>query len=482
MRALWQPATLSLALLAAFPLTAAAQSIDELRKELRALKEQVNALEQKLKAVDAKASEKTAEKSAEKTSDKTSEKAPEKQWGMTPEQTQEFNRIAIKTEALEDNQDAMGFRGLKISGQMDPAFIYNKNQDRAGFQFLNRVSDDGFNYDNSYFGMALIDFQKEMEGGSKWRLTLAPNRGVGAVFDGDSVIHEATVSLPLSNLQTRLIAGQIPDWSGYEYLQPTLNKLITHNLLFDFTLPTAYTGAGLELTRGKWISKVVLANTNASKRQAGEKTPVIAYRVDYAKGEFQGFGFAGVNGKAANLRASVGDALNPVSAAPYDTHDTRLDLFEADAYFIRGDWTLQGQLSYGHQKQAAVSADPLTGELRNAQWWGLSTLAGYKFTPRFEGIARFDYLANKKNGGGLLGYVEADPRNGIGPGGLQDDPETGANRYALSVGLGYLYSLSTTFKAEYRLDRANQAVFEDVKDGSFKKSNHLLGASMVVSF
>ena len=84
-----------------------------------------------------------------------------------------------------------------------------------------------------------------MEGGTRWRLTLAPNRGVGSVFDSDSrsPVHEASVSVPLTDLQTRLIAGQIPDWSGYEYLQPTLNKLITHNLLFDTMAPTNYTGA-----------------------------------------------------------------------------------------------------------------------------------------------------------------------------------------------------------------------------------------------
>ena len=50
-------------------------------------------------------------------------------------------------------------------------------------------------------------------------------------------------SVPLTDLQTRFIAGHLPDWSGYEYQQPTLNPFITHNLLFDFTLPTAYTGA-----------------------------------------------------------------------------------------------------------------------------------------------------------------------------------------------------------------------------------------------
>jgi len=461
----WHPATaLSLALLAAFPLAAGAQSLDELRKEQKALKDKVDALEKKLKEAESKPAE----------------------GGMTPQQQQDFNRIAIKTEALEDNQEAMGFRGLKISGQMDPSFIYNKAQDRAGFQFLNTEDDDSYNYDNSYFGMAMIDFQKEMEGGTKWRFTLAPNRGVGSVFDGSSVVHEASVSVPLSDLQTRIIAGQIPDWSGYEYLQPTLNKLITHNLLFDFTLPSAYTGAGIELTRGKWLTKAVIANMNASKRQAGEKTPVLAYRVDYAKGEFQGFGFAGVHGKAANFTENVVDGAGEV----VPQRDSTVHLFEVDAYFIRGDWTVQGQLSYGQQKNAAITADPDTGDLRDARWYGLSALAAHKFTPRFEGIARLDYLHNKKNGGGLLGYTASDDRNGIGPDatiGCDVDPtidgcSEGANRFALSLGVGYLYNLNTVFKAEYRLDRASEAVFNDVKNGSYKKTNHLLGAAMVVSF
>jgi hypothetical protein len=454
--------TLAVALAAAFPLAvptvARAQSTADLLKELEALKARVGELEKKLQESQAKP-------------------APG-QWGMTPEQAAEFNRIAVKTEALEDNVEASGFKGLKINGYMDPTFIYNKQQDRAGFQFLNRVDDDGYNYDNSYFGAAVIDFQKETESGTRWRLTLAPNRGVGAVVDGASPVHEASVSIPLTDLQTRLIAGQIPDWSGYEYLQPTLNPLITHNLLFDFTLPTAYTGAGVEITRGKWITKAVLANMNATRRVQGEKTPVIAYRVDYSRGEFQGFGFAGVHGKAANFTENVVDSVTgEVIAQP----DSRVDLFEVDGYFIRGDLTVQGQISFGQQKKASITPDPVTGELRDARWWGVSGLVGYNFQPRLKGIVRLDYLENKKNGGGLLGYTAADDRNGIGPD-PAGDPEKGANRMALSLGVSYLYNMSTTFKAEYRLDRANIPVFLDVKDGTYAKDNHLLGASVLVAF
>lgn len=473
---LWQPTALAqaaaLALGAAFSSGAFAQSAAELLQEIQALKARVAELEAKQKAPAAAVQPAAAPVPA--------------QAGMTPEQTAEFNRIAVKTEALEDARDASGLKQLKISGYMDPTFIYNKRQDRAGFQFLNAVGDDGYNYDNSYFGAAVVDFQKEMDGGTRWRLTLAPNRGVGSVFDGASPVHEASVSVPLSDLQTRFIAGQIPDWSGYEYLQPTLNKLITHNLLFDFTLPTAYIGAGTEITRGKWIVKSMFANMNTSKKTPGDKTPVFAYRVDYARGEFQGFGFAGVHGKATNFRAfddtqADGAGLNPISGEAYSTKDTRVDLFEADAYFIRGDWTVQGQLSFGRQRAAAITADPVSGELRDASWWGLSTLAAYKWTPRFETTARFDYLSNQKNGGGLLGYNFADGRNGIGPD-PSGDQELGPKRMALTVGASWLFGLNTTFKAEYRLDRANLPLFIDAKSGNYGKTNHLFGTSVLVSF
>jgi hypothetical protein len=448
----FQPTALALALAVAFP--AAAQSTAELLKELQDLKAKVTDLESRLKAQETKAP----------------------QWGMTPEQARELSRVAVKTEALEDSRDAGGLKLLNISVYADPTYIWNKRQNRAGFQFLNNVADDGYNYDNSYFGAVSLDFQKETDSGTKWRLTLVPNRGTDSVIGNGGLVHEATVSVPLTDLQTRFIAGHIPDWSGYEYLQPTLNKLITHNLLFDFTLPTSYTGAGLEITRGKWIVKGVLANMNASKNPSDETAPVLAYRVDYSRGEFQGFGFAGVHGKAANFTENVLDGNGDVVPQPH----SRVDLFEFDAYFIRGDWTVQGQLSYGQQKNASITP-AADGSLRSSRWFGASALAAYKFTPRFEGIARLDYVDNKKNGGGLLGYTSADDRNGIGPD-PNGDPDAGAKRYALSVGVSYLFDLNTTFKAEYRLDRANLPVFVDVKNGTYHKNNQLFGASVLVAF
>ena len=74
---------LGLALAEAFP--AAAQSNEELLKEMRALRERVNELEKKLQAAPAAATPPAAG-----------------QWGMTPEQARELNRIAVKTEGLQD--------------------------------------------------------------------------------------------------------------------------------------------------------------------------------------------------------------------------------------------------------------------------------------------------------------------------------------------------------------------------------------------
>ncbi|WP_374563081.1 DUF3138 family protein [Ideonella sp.] len=449
---------LSAALAAAFAAPGAqAQSNEALLKELKALRARVEELEQKVA---------------------TPPKPAEPRWGMTPEQVQEFNRLSVKTEALEDQLESQGYKGLKITGFMEPVFIYNQRRDRAGFQFLNQQA-DGYNYDTSFMGSVSLDLLKETEGGTLWHLTLTPNRGAGAAIDGLSIVQEASVSVPLGSLQTRLIAGQMPDWSGYEYQQPTLNPFTTHNLLFDFTLPVSYTGVGLDLKDGQWWVRTAIANVNAAIRQDHEKSPVWVLRVDYAKGEFGGWGFASLVGKSPNFNTGG---------------NTMAVMAEADGYFIRGDWTLQGQISAGRQQDGAITP-AADGRWRDAQWVGLSGLAGYLFTPRLQGLVRADYINNDKNGGGLFtynGYTSVDKttgapiygnddRNGLGPD-LSGNVDKGANRYAVSLGMKYAFDQATTLKFEYRLDGADRAVFLEVKDGRHKKTNALLGASMVVAF
>ena len=465
-----RPTVLALALAAAFP--AFAQSNADLMRELQALRDRVGELEKKLQEAQAKP-------------------PAAGQWGMTPEQAAEFNRIAIKTEAMQDNFEDQGYKGLTISGYMEPSYIWNQRQNRAGFQFLNQAG-DGYFYDTSYMGAAAITFNKEMDNGTIWKLTLMPNRGAGAVNDTMSIVHEASVSVPLTDLQTRLIAGQVPDWSGYEYLEPTLNPFITHNLLFDFTLPVSYTGAGVDLTRGKWWLRAMLANVNEAVRVQDETSTAFVFRADYERGEFSGWGFAGLLGKTVNYNLCKDDACET-----FDSSNAAL--IEVDGWYTRGDLTLGGQIGYGWQDKGAIVPDA-DGNFRDAQWWGVSGLAGWNFTPRLQGLVRADYIYNPKNGGGLFTYtgywpeygvdgLSGDYRNGIGPAGDLDcaDPTTdgcsrGANRYALSFGLKYVFNEYTTLKAEYRFDGADRAVFYDVSSGTYKKTNNLLGAAVLVAF
>lgn len=456
MSSMLRPTLLALAVLAAFP--AAAQSNQELLDELRALKARVADLEKKLQAAPPAAAPE-----------------PQAQWGMTPDQAAELARVTAKAEATQDGMEAQGLLGLKISGYIEPAYIYNQRQNRAGFQFLNQQS-DGYSYDTSYIGAAVIDFTKETEGGTIWKLTLSPNRGVGAAIDGASIVQEASVTIPLEG-GMQLIAGQVPDWSGYEYQQPTLNPFTTHNLLYDFTLPVAYTGVGLIMPAGNWTWKGMLANVNSTIHAANQRAPALVFRGDYELSEFAGFGVAGLVGNTAN----------------YNTGSATLStLLEVDGYYTRGDLTLQGQLSYGQQEDGAITPDA-DGNWRKSQWFGISGTAGYMFNPRLQGLVRADYIVNDKNGGGLFGYngysvfedgawvYGNDDRNGLGPN-LDGDLNRGANRYAITLGMKYLLRTDTTLKFEYRLDGADRPVFLDAKSGEYSRTNNMLAASVVVAF
>ena len=404
------------------------------------------------------------------------------------DQQSQIDRLAVKVDAMDDAQESSGFKDLKISGMVDPTFIYNQAQDSSGFNFLNnfdgRDSNNAYAYDNSYFGQAMLEVDKGFEGGTQMKLVIAPHKSAQSAYNLGSIIHEASISVPTTDQNTLFIGGVMPDWSGYEYYFGSQNPLITHNLLFDFGAASYYTGAGMELIRGDWDVKAMLANLNMNSQQTRSSDTVLTYRGDYWVSEYTGVGFSGINGKA------YGD---------------RLDMFEVDGYYTRGDWNWQWQVGAGRWKNEAYDGD--------AKWAGASTLLSFNFTPRLTGIARLDYLKNDKNGGGTIGtyygdcldasgiavscddssstgITAGDYRNGFGPtaaDAIAYDAGTittlkGANRSALSLGLDYLFTENVKFKAEYRFDHADRPVFYFVKDGNYKKNNQLFGVSTVVSF
>ncbi len=449
--------TVALALLGAVPTRAADPTPAEVSKELKALQERVRQLEQQQKELQ-------------------QQKQEAAQPGMTPEQQADLNRIVVKAEALEDQRDASGLKGIKISGYMDPTYVYNFAKERGTFQFIVPAANEGYAYDNSYFGTVSLDIQKETEGGIKFHLNLIPKRATGDFNEG-SIVNEASVWIPLGNLQRKLFLGQVPDWSGYEYQSPVQNLLVTHNLLFDFTLPYFYTGAGLELVRPRLDLKVMVANYNTSIRKIGEHVPALVFRGDYTpKGnDYWGFGFAGGLGKKANLRVDSGK-------------DSYFATGEVDGWYTRGKLALNGQVTFGTQQKAAITADPDTGKLRDAQWWGISVLAAYKVTPKLQGIVRADYLYDRKNGGGLLDWTSPDAANGVGPDQKGGDPERGADKYALTLGLNYGLNANVILKAEARLDGATENVFGNKdalgggSDPDYQRTNTILATQVVFFF
>lgn len=450
----------SVALSSAYPVAAPAQSMQELKAELEALKAHVHKLEAKIEQAGA----------------------------VDPA---EVARLRVKTEAMEDAHEASGLKGLKISGYIDPTYIYNRNASTSSFVFLNNNSSingsgESFGYDNTYFGSAMLNIDKELESGARMKISLMPSKGTAAGYNFGNLVHEASFSMPLGGLSTRVFVGQIPDWSGYEYIPSTQNKLITHNLLFDFSAANFYTGVGVEFIRAKWNSKVMLGNMNSARiDHRREKTPGLFYRVDYAKGEYTGFGFSGVH-----------------SGFDDDSTFGRLDLLEVDGYYTRGAWNFQGQLSYGRQEATAFNGYSTPRQ----RWYGASTLVSYKVTPRFETVARLDYINNSRGGGGVFGStfggicldragLEAncpDGRNGFGSGMLfvdngmggewvVADPLRGTNRSALSLGASYALMPGVSLKGEYRYDRSTGRVFKTSED-QYRRDNSVIGVSTVISF
>ena len=487
--------TIAVAIATVFPAAAMAQSTNSLKAELEALKAHVKVLETMMEKVGAEAAR--ANQQAMQASNNAAAATQQAQQAVAQADkagasagvdVAEFDRMRIKGEAAEEAAEVSGFKNLKVSGYVDPTYIYNRNAKTSSVVFLNNNSNingsgESFGYDNTFFGSGMLSFEKEIEGGTKVKVTLMPSKGAASGYNFGNMVHEAFVSVPLGSPATRLIAGQIADWTGYESIPSNQNKLITHNLIFDFSAGNFYTGAGLEMVRGAWTSKFMLGNLNSARvDNARQRAPGLFYRADYSFGEFSGIGFSGIH-SGFNRVAPTG----------------RLDLLEVDGFFTRGDWNFQGEIGVGRQGGTAQNGYS-TGK---QNWYGLSSLASYKVTPRLDAIARFDFINNSRHGGGVFGSTLGvlgcfdtlgaaancpDGRNGFGSNMVFDgtqwvvqDPTRGSNRSALSLGLNYVLMPGVQIKGEYRYDRSTGNVFKNA-DQQYTRDNHVLGVSTVVSF
>jgi hypothetical protein len=469
----------------AFPLLASAQSATQMQSEIDALKAQIKELQDMVKGRAAAAVE--------------------------PEPTvplEEFNRIKTKVEAAEDRSEINGMKGLRISGGIDPVWIYNDAKGTSSFSFGNPTAGDGFTYDNGTFGIAYLDIQKEMEGGTKFHLALAPTKSVASTYNLGSIIQEASASIPLTDAQTRLMVGQMGDVSGYEpqfntyvgannissnLLYPTYAEyFVTKNLLFDFTAAYFYTGVGLDLVRGPWETKLFLANFNSGRNDVvlsnsaivgdsnAASTPAFIFNATYAQDEFWGFEFTGY---------VVPSAQTPTLGRG------RMEQFEIDGNYTRGDFNGNLQFTVGTQQSGTFDG------LNDSKWYGLSALISERLGSQWIIAGRADYIYNQDNGGGIYSLTSApiaytsppNPQSVTNPGGVVgdvlngfgpdvNDPTTGTNRAALTVAATYRLNPYAALRAELRRDFATTSAFYNFTNGTFQSTNSTVALSAIVNF
>lgn len=365
---------------------------------------------------------------------------------------QQVDALTKKVDALEKKSSSNPLEGLTISGYIDPTYIYNEDQNISSFFFLNKNA--GYRYYQSTFGDVYLDINKKFAGGSSVDIQIMPSRGYGQVSGNNNVINAAQLTVPVND-KLSFIAGQIPAWDGYEVETSPQMLTVTHNLLYDFSEPGFFTGAGGVYTSGPYTVQALLANTWNTTYNKSFKEPTLEYRFSVAPSSALSFGLYGTVGKF------------PITAT---TNSTRF-FNDFDGTYTTGPWTFNWQFDYGSQTKAAANGGTTT-------WYGTSLLGNYRFTKLVGATLRYDYLNDKKNGGHIVG----DPLDGF----ITDptNPNAGTERQALTAALLLYPWKQVIVKFEARHDWANINAFADnsTTPNTFKKSNNTLAAQVVYSF
>ena len=452
----FQKKWLVIALACTFPLGSVfAQSAADLKKEIEALKAQLELLQKKVNDMGQAAD-------------------------ITP-LTQQVNRMEQKMDLADNAAEASGFKGMKINGVIETTFNYN-NIDRSNS--VNATSGvTGTTSTDAGFGMLQITKESQDGEGVDWTLRLLP--GASTSSGSLNSVHEASISVPLTKTQ-RLIGGLMPDFQGYEMPFPNANttlgnQMISHNALYDLAGATSYTGVGMAYTidGGKAAFKWMVGNVDGSLDSASSssdawnysyaansslKTIALAYRGDWFITDTSYIGLSGLHGSM----------------------NRNFNIVAIDGGSTRSDWQFNGQLTAGQEARAAANGG-------DASWTGISGFVGFKVVPRLQLMARADYIWNRNNGGGTYVYNGGSTTYGLGPkrtdstGSYDTDADTGyattgANLARLTFGTNYQINSNTQWKTEYRLDLSDGYNFLDYDGTTYRKDKTTVSTSLMLSF
>jgi len=348
--------------------------------------------------------------------------------------------------------------GLQISGYVDPTYVFNQDAHVSSFFFAKPTA--GYNYYHSSFGDVYLDINKKLANGGTVDIQLMPTRGYAGSFGttNGSIINAAVLTLPVSTT-VDFIAGQVPAWDGYEVETSPQMLTITHNLLYDFSEPGFFTGAGGSYTSGMLTVQTLFGNswnTTYTGSSASTKAPTFEYRVSLAPTSALSFGLYGTYGKNATL---VG---GPETTRIYN---------DFDGAYTLGAATFNWQFDLGRQANGAANGG-------NALWYGTSLLANYRFTPLVGATLRYDYLNDKKNGGHIStgDYLDGFAQT------ASTSLNNGPVRQAITADLLLYPEKNTIVKFEYRYDKANGAMFLNTATNGYKNSNNVVAAQIDYSF
>ncbi|HEX7913939.1 MAG TPA: DUF3138 family protein [Paraburkholderia sp.] len=509
----------------AMPGLAAADATSD---QIKAVQAQLEALQKEVKVLKAQLAARPAAKSASATAAPAvpppvvDVSSPE--YGKAPAQLtndevvqikQQVANQQLKVDTLTDAANTGPIAGLSITGYIDPTYIYNRTAGTSSFLFANH--DNAYNYFNSTIGDVYLDIKKTFGVGPtapSAEVTLMPNRGAGMYVmnehseSGLNILNTAVVTVPFTET-TAFVTGLMPALGGYES-QPSNQMLtLTHNMLYDFSDPGSYIGAGVNYTGDHWAWKFLLGNeqlrTNGAVTQTGvnalgdpittsNKVPTFTARVDYLHGSQLDIG-GSFNIGRQTLPSGVNPATGTVVYGSGGQAPSAYGTFffsEMDLTYQLADVQYNAEVDYGQQQHAAFN-----GGL--AQWYGLSLLAHRKFNMPVVGhmgaTVRYDLLVDSKNGGGGGGIGlngnGMDPYNGFGigadclanskAGGGFGFECKGSTRQDVALDLLFYPTRQIIVKVEYRHDWANNRVFLR-NDGSYSKSNDLMAAQFIYTF
>jgi len=311
----------------------------------------------------------------------------------------------------------------------------------------------------------------------------------------------------------------IPSFGGYEVQQSNQMSTLTHNLLYDFSDPGSYVGAGFNWSHDVYAWKFFVGNEQYRTRQGStayatnpvtgqqvtqsNKVPTVTARFDYTYSSTVDLGISANIGRQTLAQQTASSCIvgannvvtcnNNVPTGLYGYNSTQqytgYFFTEADYTYTGVDDVYNAEIDYGKQRHAAYSGG-------DAVWYGFSLMANHKFTTEKLGrmgiTGRLDYLNNSKNGGGgggiALGGAGTDMYNGFGidpncfaASSLAGTDCKGTNHADLTFDLLFYATDQATLKFEYRHDWTNLPVFLK-NDGSYSKHNDVIGTQLVYSF